>query len=556
MYRRSLRIASVFTLALAWAACSDSPVQPTLDESDLVSAESQKHGSVASDASSLQKALDAAAEGGGQVRVRGTIVLEEPLTYQSDKPLVLQGSHSARIVGPAVQIDAPSNSGSRVGEETAGDGLQILGAPNLTVRNLTFEGQSGHGIYFELTDDASGTVRVGMTHTRFVGQGLSGMWIEDQTGGSESAPEIIESSASIFLNLRNVSVSGTGFAEDDARSCRSLAEGLGCSFADFDGFRINEGGDGNITFAFQNVDFTENAGDGIEFDETGSGGVRGVVRGSDFSRNGEQPQFPEDLEDGFDIDEAGPGGIHVAMLNTRVNDNIDEGIDLDESDLDEAGQDVTVGAGDVFFSARRVVATGNADENIKISDFVEVVTFDANGEEVDAEVLGGAGDIILAMAHVTADGSAEGRGARFEEFGQGDVRGYIRNSSFSGNSEDDGLRVDEEDDGSIDLKLWRIDASRNDGQGLQMTENGAGDILAYLFRSTFTDNDNTAVEMEEEDAGGHTVVIRGSTLVGSDGEESLDVIETDDGSSHVVIRGGTIDPAPVSEGDVTFEIQP
>jgi len=556
MYRRRLRITSVLTLALAWAACSDSPVQPTLDDSELPTSEARAHHRVATDAASLQEALDAAATKGGRVVVRGTVVLEEPLTYQSDKPLVLQGSRDARIVGPLVEIDAPSNSGSRVGEETIGDGLQILGEPDLTVRNLTFEGQSGHGIYFELTDDASGTVQVDMTRTRFVGQGLSGLWMEDQTGGSESAPEAIESSASIYLQLRHVSVTGTGFAEDDARSCRALAEGLGCSFADFDGFRINEGGDGDITFAFWDVAFTGNAGDGIELDEIGAGGVRGVVHRSDFSRNGEQPQFPEDLEDGFDIDEAGPGGIHVVMNRTTVNDNVDEGIDLDESDLDEAGQELTAGAGDVFFAARRVVATGNADENIKISDFVEIVTFDSNGEEVDAEVLGGAGDVILAMAYVTADGSAEGRGARFEEFGEGDVRGYIRSSSFSGNTEDDGLRIDEEDEGSIDLKLWRIDASGNDGQGLQMTENGDGDIAAQIVRSTFTDNDNTAVELEEEDAGGHDVAILWSTLLGAGGEESLDVVEADEGSSRVALRGGTVDPAPVSEGDVTFEIQP
>lgn len=553
---RALRITSLFILAVTWAACSESPLEPGGDPGETLAPDAARNAAFAMDAASLQAALDDAAASGGTVMIRGEIVLDAPLMYTSDHPLVLQGARGARIVGPMADIATPSNSGRRVGEETVGDGLQILGAPDLTIRNVTFVDQSGHGIYFELTPDASGTVRVDMTDTHFMGQGLSGMWMEDQAGGSEMAPEAIDSSASLHLDLRNVSVYGTGFAEDDARSCRNLAEGLGCSFADFDGFRLNEGGDGDISFTFRNVAFNGNAGDGIELDETGAGEVRGTVNGSDFSGNGEQPQFPEDLEDGFDIDEAGPGGIHLVMRGTTVNDNIDEGIDLDESDLDAAGQDLTSGIGDVYFEARGVVATGNADENIKISDFVEITTFDEQGEEIDAVVLGGAGDVILALSDVVADGSSEGRGARFEEFGEGDVLGYIRDSSFSSNAEDDGLRIDEEEEGSIDVELTRIDASGNDGQGLQMTENGDGDIVARITESSFTENGNTAVEMEEGDAGGHDVVIRGSTLIGFDGEESLDVIEEGDGSSIVVIAGSTIDPAPVSEGDVTFEITP
>lgn len=552
----TLRSITVFAFALASAACAESPAEPGTDAADPVLAKVAARPGVATDAASLQAALDAAAIDGGTVQVAGDIVLDAPLTYQSDQPLTLLGTGGARIVGPMVQIAAPSNSGRRVGEETAGDGLQILGEPDLTIRNLTFEAQSGHGIYFEVTDDASGTVQVAMTNTHFMGQGLSGMWLEEQAGGSEGDPDPIESAASIDLQLRNVSVTGTGYAEDEDQSCRDLAEGLGCSFADFDGIRINEGGEGDITLDFRNVVVTGNAGDGVEFDEIGAGDVRGTVNGSDFSGNGDQPQFPEDLEDGFDIDEAGPGGIHLVMRGTTVNNNIDEGIDLDESDVDEFLQDIVVGAGDIYFEARGVVATGNADENIKISDFVEIAEFDANGEEIDAIAYGGPGNIILAISDVVADGSAEGRGARFEELGDGDVLGYIRNSSFSDNAADDGLRIDEEDEGSIDIELTRIDASGNDGQGLQMTENGDGDIMAQITESTFEGNDNTQVELEETDAGAHDVTITESTLIGH-GEESLDVIEEDAGDSVITINGGTVAPAPVASADpVTFVVNP
>jgi len=554
---RRLRSATVLAITLAWAACTDSPVDPGVDAVELTAAASKKaKPGVATDAASLQAALDDAAVGGGTVRISGTITLDAPLTYRSDHPLNLRGTNKARIVGPMVSIAAPSNSGRRVGEETAGDGLQILGEPDLSIRNLTFESQSGHGIYFEVTDDASGTIRIGMNNTHFTGQGLSGMWVEEQAGGSEGNPDPIESAASIELRMRNVSVSGTGFAEDDAQSCRTLAEGLGCSFADFDGIRINEGGSGDIILDFRNVSVTGNAGDGVEFDEIGPGEVRGTVNRSDFSNNGEQPQFPADLEDGFDIDEAGAGGIHLVMRNTTVNNNIDEGVDLDESDVDENLQDILVGAGDVYFEARGVRATGNADENIKISDFLEISEFDDNGEEIDSEVYGGPGDIVLAISNVIADGSAAGRGARFEELGDGNVLGFIRNSSFSDNTADDGLRIDEEDAGFIDIELIRVRASGNDGQGLQMTESGDGDIIAQITRSAFEGNDNTQVELEEADDGAHDVEITRSILIGGS-EESLDVIEEDSGDSVVTIKGGAVDPAPIASADpVTFIITP
>jgi hypothetical protein len=516
--RRSLLRISPLALAVVWAGCSDSPVEPATDPDAPVA-----EGLVAppaTDAASLQAALDAAAASGGSIIVQGEIVLSDPLTYVGDADLTIIGRQDARIVGPTNAIAPPSLSNQRVGEETVGDGLQVLGEPNLTIRNVHFEGQTGHGIYFELTDDASGTVEFDFSNVSFDGQGLAGMWVEDQTGGSQAAPDPIDSDASLHLKLRNVTVTNTGFAEDEAQSCRPLPEEAGCPWADFDGMRFNEGGLGDLTFDIVGAVFMGNAGDGIELDETGEGSAEGSVSRSAFDQNGFQPQFPADVEDGFDIDEVGPGQVSLTMDNVDVNDNVDEGIDLDEN-----------GSGDVLFKARNVVTTGNVDENIKITESEDDPT--------------GAGDIILDLVDVTADGSLDSRGARFEEFGVGGVVGSIRSSTFSDNTEDDGLRIDEEGEGS-----------GNDGQGLQVTENGIGDIAMSITASAFTGNGNTAVEMEEEDDGGHDVVIRASTLLGEGGEEALDVIEADGGSSTVSIRASTVDPAPVSSGDVTFDIRP
>lgn len=44
--------------------------------------------------------------------------------------------------------------------------------------------------------------------------------------------------------------------------------------------------------------------------------------------------------------------------------------------------------------------------------------------------------------------------------------------------ENDRLRIDEENEGAIDIELTRVRAAGNDGQSLQMTENGGGDSIA------------------------------------------------------------------------------
>jgi hypothetical protein len=523
--KRTLVVLSTLLLPAVWA-CSDSPVQVPFEE-ELVASEARLVAPAATDAASLQAALDAAALTGGMVVVRGTIVLDDPLTYVSDNSLTIMGQRGARIVGPFDAIDAPSSSSERVGEETVGDALQILGEPDLTLRNLTFDGQTGHGIYFELTDDATGTVNLDLNGVTFTDQGLSAIWFEDQAGGSQAMPDPINSDASVHLDFTRVTVMGTGFADGESEICDIEDEDdpdFGCEWADFDGMRFNEGGLGDITFRFRGVDINGNAGDGIEFDEVDDGHVNGSVVNSFFNKNGSQPQFPQDIEDGFDIDEAGPGGIHLALDNTQVSDNIDEGTDLDEN-----------GSGDVRFTARRLVATGNVDENIKITESEDDPT--------------GTGDIILHMSNVTADGALEGRGTRFEEFGEGGVVGSITSSSFSGNLEDTGLRIDEEGEGSIDVALNRVLTNDNDGRGIRMTEDGMGDIIAVLQGVTSTGNGDIAVRLQEENEGAHDVTIRGSTIIGEGGEDSLSVEEEDDGSSTVTIRGSTVDPAPVAPKD-------
>lgn len=418
MTRTLPRLGAVL-LAVAAAACSDSPVQPATSV-DAVTAEAPRAGlgPVAGDAASLQAALDAVAAGDeSTIIVQGRIVLDAPLVYTGDNDLTLLG-RGARIVGPFAEIDAPTPSAARVGEPTVGDALQIFGAPDLAIEGVRFEGQTGHGIYFEVYAEATGTVGIDLTGVDFRGQGLSALWFEDQ----ENAAGPIESDASVSLSLERVSVRGTGFADGPSDICALNDEDLGCEWADFDGMRINEGGLGDIAMDFRNVDFRGNAGDGIEFDETDAGAVLGAVTNGSFDDNGSQPQFPVDLEDGFDIDEAGDGGIRLAMERVSINGNIDEGLDLDEE-----------GNGDVELSLVRVNAIGNQDDNVKVS------------EDADLEDVGPAGDtggVFFSFTQLRANGALDGDGVALEGFGAGRVVGTIERSQIRRNA-DDGLQAEQ-----------------------------------------------------------------------------------------------------------------
>jgi len=424
--------------AIVATACSESPAEPA---SEIGAAGLSSAASAVSSAADLQAALDVAAStpGPSTVVVRGVIHLEDPLTYVSSYDLEIVG-RGARLIGPDDPIAEPTNSGARVGEPTVGDALQILGAPDLTVRNVRFEEQTGHGIYFELPSGAAGTVHIRMTGVRFTGQGLSALWYEDQ----ESERGVIESAAGVHLGLERVQVLGTGFAADEDGGCPGAEEEDGCPWADFDGMRINEGGDGGLDFAFRNVRFLENAGDGIEFDETGAGHVTGAVVRGMFDRNGSQPQFLEDLEDGFDIDEAGPGSVDLSMELTTIDQNIDEGLDLDEE-----------GEGDIVLALHQIGASGNQDDNIKLSE-------DADREdEPDSGIE--SGGILIDISGLRANGALDGDGVKLEEFGRGRILGAIDRSQIRQN-DSDGLEAEQVNQGAdVDgaLTLTRTQIRQN-----------------------------------------------------------------------------------------------
>ena len=392
--KRFLTRLSVLVVPMAWA-CSDSPVEPT---PAAPVAEAPASAGVSS-AAALQAALNDAAVSGDihTIRLSEHIVLPTALTYGGASALTINGQGHT-ISGPA-----------------GDDAFRADGGGDLRFQNVRLVGAPGYvsdfGIYVEVPGDATGTFRVELDHVELAGFGLSGMWVDDQVNDSD---------ASVALDIRSSKVLDNGFKPAASTDLADIEAVL-----DFDGVRGNEGGTGHLLVTILQSQFVGNAGDAFEGDEKGDGDARSDVRGSDFSDGGSQPQdirncidYPElaarpapcddypDLEDGFDIDEDGEGGLFAVLVNVQANRNIDEGIDLDE-----------LGNGDAWIVARNVVAVGNSDENIKVTES------DPEVDELEGVDRPGGGDVIVELDNVTADGSEIGRGARFEEFGDGDLRG-------------------------------------------------------------------------------------------------------------------------------------
>lgn len=392
--------------AFAFAACSDASPTPTSLNDDLLSAAAEGSSGVVvvtnnGDAGpgSFRDAVAQANADGGVHTIRfkknvGTIALASGVTFD--------GTQDLKIAGRSATID---------GQACACTALTTTGGGDLVVKDLTITGAPGSGMSVIVPAGATGVQAVELRGVTLSLNGLFGLHIDDQVGGAGGTGS--DSGASIFFRSVGTSILGNGFLP---------------GFDDFDGVRIDEGGEGSIEVSIVRTLVRENAGDGMEFDEKGAGDVTGSVRNSTFDENGSQPQLPSDLEDGFDVDEAGPGTIDLRIVGTTANNNFDEGIDLDED-----------GPGDIVARLTNVEAIGNLDEGIKFTE-----------DEAD---LGG-GSVLFHFRRVIASGNGDD-GAQLEEFGPGDFDGRIVNSAFNENGKD-GLKPEQADEGSGILRLRNV----------------------------------------------------------------------------------------------------
>jgi hypothetical protein len=339
----------------------------------------------------------------------GGIELASTVLYTGSQSLHIDGQ-GARLAGtPGCDCDL----------------LLANGGGDLALSELTIENSLRSGIVVVVPPGATGVLEVSLRKVVIRNNGLHGLAVDDQVGDDGTGAD---SESGIHLDVDSSMIAGNGFR---------------AGFSDFDGIRIDEGGNGDLRARVHDSRFVENAGDGLELDERGPGSAVADVGRTAFDRNGRQPQNPEDLEDGFDIDEADEGDIVVSIVHSTASGNFDEGVDLGEE-----------GPGNIRFEATRLVASGNVDEGIKVSE--------------DAETEAG-GDIDVELQNVTASNSQEDDGMHFEEFGPGDLEARVLETTIRDNAAY-GINVDQTTPGEGKLGLEKVTFGGNGDDDVDATE--------------------------------------------------------------------------------------
>lgn len=353
-----------------------------------------------------------------------TIRITETLDYDS--------TNTVSIIGSGQTIDA-----SELSEND--DILSINEGATLSITNLHFIGNldeinddpsdptGGTGIFVNIPDDRTGTISVTLDNVSVTRVGSHGIHISDCiirdfcTSGEGSA-------ASILVDVNNIFINNVGLGLQDG-----------------DGIRVDERGEGNITFIANNSTFINVGADGVELDEGDNGNITATINSSLFDSNGEYCNFASDiddtpcdndgdpdLDDGFDIDEAGNGSILVTITKSKFSNNFDEGLDFDE----ENNGSITMNISDSLFS-------NNEDQGIRAS------------EERS-------GAVSATFTNITL---------------------------VDNNQDDEGIRIEEENNGNLVIEINDSNAINSDDEGLRIEESGGGRGRLNINNSNFTEFD-------------------------------------------------------------------
>ncbi len=380
--------------------------------------------------------------------------------------IVIEGSVDLISVDSAVEFTGTQDlhiqgNGAtlRASDTFTGDGVFISSAAaDLSISRLTVDGDfeegetAANGIFVPVPAEATGTLHVSLDRVRLINSGLFGLHIDDQLPEPDDEENLagFDSDASIALRMK-----------------RSTVENNGIGALDYDGVRVDDGGDGSIFAHIRNTHIDGNGGDGLELDERGDGGVTMHVKDSTFDANGFFDE--EDLDDGLDVDEAGAGGIRAFLSDVSLIGNFDEGLDLDEED-----------DGGAYVSLKGVRANSNLDEGIKVS-------------EEDA------GDVRAMLKDVVSEGNGDD-GIELEEEDEGSLYLFARDVRADSNG-DSGIQLEESGDGSLVALLKDVRVRGNAGNGAQLAESGNGNLFARVADSVFAVNGEFGIQAEQEDDG-------------------------------------------------------
>jgi hypothetical protein len=381
-----------------------------------------------------------------------TIALQQTVLFTGAQGLTIDGNGATldgtAAVGPAFLA-------------TGGDDLAVW---NLTVRNARAE-----GIAVEIPGSANGTFHLSLFKVDIINNLGHGVLVTDRE--NPGTPDRDGSDASVDVSVVNSRFINNGY-----------------SVFDRDGLHVNEGGDGDLIITIKHSLARDNAADGIDASERGSGDVRVDMFGSHVIGNGGFG-LPED---GFKIDEAGDGSIVGNVFLSSANNNFEEGFDFNENH-----------AGDLRVDMQQVEANGNREEGI---DYEEDDNF------------AGGGDIVTTMVHITANGNGAGDtddpGLKIREQGVGNLDVTLNHVEVSNNLVG-GIQIREDAGGNLVSSITKATSLGNGSHGINFDENGAGDLTAMVAHSNSSTNGGAGVRADQQLAGVGTLHLSEVTLVGN-----------------------------------------
>jgi hypothetical protein len=153
---------------------------------------------------------------------------------------------------------------------------------------------------------------------------------------------------------------------------------------------------------------------------------------------------------------------------------------------------------------------------------------------------GGDGSLDAVIRHTVVVDNG-GDGIELDERGRGDVlfdishTQFLRNGPFDPNDLDDGLDIDEAQDGHVVGRLVQVTANDNHEEGIDINENDAGDMRIAMVQVEASRNVEEGVDLEEDDdfqGGGDLVAtLTGVTANGNrGGDAGIKIRERGDGT--------------------------
>ena len=186
------------------------------------------------------------------------------------------------------------------------------------------------------------------------------------------------------------------------------------------------------------------------------------------------------------------GPVSVSLFDVTVVDNLRFGLTIDE---DDPGEEPFAASVNLVVVSSHFARNGLLDTDDEDEGDVDAVRVNERGD----------GDITAAVLNSEfVDNGADG--FELDEEGLGDATMTALNSTFDDNGltregGDDGLDIDESEDGGIWLKVVGSSFNRSTDDGIGLDESGEGDLEISLVQVEASANLDSGISADEADGG-------------------------------------------------------